>query len=211
MFKFFNLKKLHPTGDAGAPATNTEGGNGNSDPKPLDNAPDKIDDPDVTLKQSEFDAAIEKRLARAKRQWLKDQQAQTPAKTPPTPPPATGDNDSTAMAQELAAAKAAAEEAKRQAALVTSLALSDKIDKSGAEAALKLADFTSCYDKNGRFDKAEMESVIDEFLEKWPQFVPKGIPTGAPPYTNGGKGRATKTAEKEYLDSKYKNNPFYKG
>lgn len=153
------------------------GTDGEQDPPPGDEGTeggeDEEDEP-LTVTRDELDALVKKEARKIAREAAKKKPGAKEADPP-------AEDDAAAKAEK----KLAAANEKLLKGTVKSLAPDMEMTAKGAEAALRLADFSGCFDADGELDEDAVMDALEEFKEKWPEFNKlEDTPAGG----TGGKG-----------------------
>lgn len=152
------------------------------------------EDETVTMTKKELDAMVKKearKLARKKKEKSSGENDAPPA-----------EDDATAKAEK----RMAAANKKMIEGTVKGLAPEMNMTAKGAKAAIRLADFSGCFDSDGELDEDAVSDILEDFLEEWPEFK---RPEDSQPSGTGGKGnfprRKDKPAPPKNLNEKIEN------
>ena len=158
-----------------------------------DSGPEEEDET-VTMTKKELDAMVKKEARKLARK--KKEKSDTEDNDPPA------EDDAAAKAEK----RMAAANKKMIEGTVKGLAPEMNMTAKGAKAAIRLADFSGCFDSDEELDEAAVSDILEDFLEEWPEFKKS---EGGQPGGTGGKGnfprRKDKSTPPKNLDEKIEN------
>ncbi len=138
----------------------THAGEGDDDPGEDESS--ESDDEEVTMKQSELDELLDKQFRKGARNAQYKQRKADKEKSDEE----EKDNDTAKRMEEKI--KSANERLLR--GVVREMSTELRISARGAKAALKLADFESCFDSDGELDEDAVKDVLEDFAKEYPEF-----------------------------------------
>ncbi len=141
----------------------THAGEGDDDPDEDDESSESGGE-EVTMKQSELDELLDKQFRKGARNAQYKQRKAAKEK-----PGEKGDENADGT-EEKAEERLKAANERLLRGVVREFSAELSINARGAKAALKLADFESCFDSSGELDEDAVKDVLEDFVKEYPEF-----------------------------------------